>query len=226
MSKTIAIIDYGSGNLFSAAKAFEHVIEEENLPYQVKIENTAEGLNQADRIVLPGQGAFADCMGNLRQVPGMISALEKRVLQDRIPFFGICVGMQLLAEKGWEHGEHEGLGWIAGDVVPLEKTSSDLKIPQMGWNELILDQEEHFLLRSIKSADFLHKHFYFVHSFMFECKDNESLLAHTQYGQKVAAIIAKDNIFGTQFHPEKSQNAGLSLIKDFINWDPDKHQIK
>lgn len=220
MSKTIAIIDYGSGNLFSAAKAFEYVINSENLPYKVKIENSAQAVMDADKIVLPGQGAFKDCRDNLKSVPDMIPALEEKVLKQKTPFFGICVGMQLLADKGLEHGEHEGLGWIAGDVVPVQKTSTDLKIPHMGWNELILDQDDHFLLRSIKSADFLEKHFYFVHSFMFQCKGSKNLLAHVDYGQDITAIIAKENIFGTQFHPEKSQNAGLKLIKDFMRWNP------
>ena len=219
MSKTIAIIDYGSGNLFSAAKAFEYVISSENLSYQVKIENSADAVLKADKIVLPGQGAFQDCMNNLKSVPDMIGALEEKVLVQKTPFFGICVGMQLLADKGLEHGKYDGLGWIEGDVVPLIKTTSDLKIPHMGWNELILDQEDHMLLRSIKSADFLDRHFYFVHSFMFQCKNKENLLAHADYSQDVTAIIAKENIFGTQFHPEKSQNAGLKLIKDFMTWN-------
>ncbi len=220
MSKTIAIIDYGSGNLFSAVKAFEYVIASENLPYTVTIENSADAVLKADKIVLPGQGAFKDCMDNLTAVPDMIGALERKVLEDKTPFFGICVGMQLLADKGFEHGEHNGLGWISGDVVPLEKTSPSLKIPHMGWNNLILNQPTHFLLRNIESSNDLDKHFYFVHSFMFQCMDKQHLLAHTDYEQKVTAVIAKENILGTQFHPEKSQNAGLTLIKDFMKWTP------
>ncbi len=220
MSKTIAIIDYGSGNIRSAAKAFEHVIALENLSYEIVIENSASGVLKADKIVLPGQGAFADCIHNLNDVPDMISALQRKVLEDKTPFLGICVGMQLLADQGKEHGTHQGLGWIGGEVIPLQKTTNDMKIPHMGWNDLVLDQPEHFLLRSIKSASDLEKHFYFVHSFMFDCKDKGHLLAHTHYGQNVAAMIAKENIIGTQFHPEKSQNAGLNLIKDFMHWMP------
>ncbi len=220
MSKTIAIIDYGSGNLFSAAKAFEHVSNMEGLDYDVVIENTASGLMSADKIVLPGQGAFADCMKNLRAVPNLIDVLYRRVMEEKVPFFGICVGMQLLADRGLEHGDHRGLGWIPGEVVPLQKTAPDMKIPHMGWNDLILDQPDHILLRSIKSAAIHDKHFYFVHSFMFKCKEKGHLLAHAEYGQDVTAMIARDNLLGTQFHPEKSQNAGLQLIKSFMSWAP------
>lgn len=220
MTKTIAIIDYGSGNIFSAAKAFSHVSNMEGLGYQVKIVESAKDVATADKIILPGQGAFGDCIQNLRAVPDMIDVLEEKVLRCGTPFFGICVGMQLLADVGYEFGTHKGLGWIPGEVLPLKQTRPDLKIPHMGWNEIIPDQPDHVLLRSIKSSSDYEKNFYFVHSFMVHCKKNEHLLAHTDYGQEVTAIIGRDNIFGTQFHPEKSQNAGLYLIKEFIAWTP------
>jgi glutamine amidotransferase len=220
MSKTIAIIDYGSGNIRSASKAFSYISDTERLGYDIRIESSPAGIARADKIVLPGQGAFANCMSNLRSIDGMIETLEEKVLRYRTPFFGICVGMQLLADRGLEHGTHTGLGWISGDVIPLQQTHPGLKIPHMGWNEIIPADQDHYMLRSIKSADSLQKHFYFVHSFMFQLKDKQHLLAHAEYGQEIAAIIAKDNIFGTQFHPEKSQNAGLNLIRDFLKWTP------
>ncbi|MCB9963708.1 MAG: imidazole glycerol phosphate synthase subunit HisH [Rhodospirillales bacterium] len=220
MTKTIALIDYGSGNLRSASKAFEHVIAAEDLDYRVNLVTTAADLALADKIVLPGQGAFGDCMQTLQSVDGLIATLEEKVLHRKAPFFGICVGMQLLADQGHEHGIHKGLGWIPGEVVPLQKTSPDLKIPHMGWNDILPDQPDHFLLRTIKSASNLERNFYFVHSFMFQCKERENQLAHAEYGQNVTAAVVRDNIFGTQFHPEKSQVAGLNLIRDFLRWVP------
>ena len=220
MTKTIALIDYGSGNLRSAAKAFEHVIATEALPYQVIISGNPKDISNADRIILPGQGAFQDCMKNLQSVPGMIDALHEQVLEKTVPFLGICVGMQLLADKGLEHGEYDGLGWISGEVIPIQPSNPSLKIPHMGWNELYLNSKDHFLLRSIKSSDLSEKHFYFVHSFMFQCKEEQEELAHADYGGPVTAIIGKNNIAGVQFHPEKSQTAGLHLIRDFLLWAP------
>jgi glutamine amidotransferase len=223
MSQTIAIIDYGSGNLRSAAKAFEHVIVTENLPMRVIVTDVAADVAGADRIVLPGQGAFADCMNGLTNVPGMIGALEDAVLEQGRPFFGICVGMQLLATRGLEHGTHQGLGWIEGDVVKMTPSDASLKIPHMGWNTVTCTEagSSHPVLRSItESADAEGPHFYFVHSFMVESKNTDMMLATGDYGGPVNAIIGRDNIIGTQFHPEKSQEAGLALIRDFLKWKP------
>lgn len=223
MSQTIAIIDYGSGNLRSAAKAFEHVIATENLPMNVIVTGKAADVAAADRIVLPGQGAFADCMHGLENVPGMVPALEDAVLDRGRPFFGICVGMQLLATRGLEYGTHAGLDWIAGDVVKMAPKDPALKIPHMGWNTVRATESgaSHPVLRSItESRDTEGVHFYFVHSFMVESKNTDMMLATGDYGGPVNAIIGRDNIIGTQFHPEKSQEAGLNLIRDFLLWKP------
>lgn len=217
----IAIVDYGSGNLRSAAQAFEHVIAEEGLNLEVKVTGKAEDVAQASRIVLPGQGAFGDCMSGLSSVDGMLAALEESVLDKGTPFLGICVGMQLLASRGLEHGAHAGLGWIPGEVVPLTPMNDNLKIPHMGWNQLLSgvpgnQDNRHVVLRSTDSAS----HFYFVHSFVFQCEYNHHILAQADYGGPVTAIVGRDNIIGTQFHPEKSQKDGLKLLKDFLAWRP------
>ena len=223
MKNTIVIIDYGSGNLRSAQKSFQHVCAREGLDYDVKLSNNAEDVLQAERIVLPGQGAFGDCMSGLKAVPGMIEALEEAVLQKGKPFLGICVGMQLLATRGLEHGEHDGLGWIEGEVVPMKPVDSSLKIPHMGWNSLVFPEEKtepHFVLRSTESSSEGREDYYFVHSFMFESKDKNNILAMTDYGGPVPAVIGKDNYIGVQFHPEKSQEKGLQLITNFMRWRP------
>ncbi|MEZ5815273.1 MAG: imidazole glycerol phosphate synthase subunit HisH [Alphaproteobacteria bacterium] len=228
MSKeTIVIIDYGSGNIASAQKAFEHVIGNEAIHASVVVSSHAEDVLKADRLVLPGQGAFGDCMGNLQQAEGMIEALESRVLKDGKPFLGICVGMQLLATRGLEHGVHGGLNWVPGQVVPLAERIADkaLKIPHMGWNELVMpgsgeQDNRHFVLRSTESFEQRRDHYYFVHSFMFECEYNHHVLALADYGGLFAAAVGRDNIAGVQFHPEKSQDAGLRLLRDFMYWKP------
>ena len=216
MTGTIAIVDYGSGNLRSAAKAFERAVREGGLDLGVVVTDNPDIVAKAGRIVLPGVGAFADCMRGLAALPGMIQALEQAVLQEARPFLGICVGMQLLATVGREHGDHDGLGWIAGEVVPLQPSGPDMKIPHMGWNTLILDCEEHPLLQGLETGS----HTYFVHSYAFRAEANEHVLAHTEYGGDVAAVIGRDNIAGTQFHPEKSQQAGLRFIQNFLTWRP------
>ena len=233
MSKeTIIIIDYGSGNLRSAAKAFEYVIAKEGLDADVKISSQADDVAKADRIVLPGQGAFPDCMENLQNTDGMIEALESRVLKDGKPFLGICVGMQLLATRGLEHKVTARLDWISGQVVPFDIDES-LKIPQMGWNEVIMpnsgEQDNHHpILKTVSqtvqgSTENLEEsraHYYFVHSYMFECEYNHHVLGLSDYGGLYASVVGRDNIVGVQFHPEKSQDAGLALIHDFIAWKP------
>lgn len=218
---SVVIIDYGSGNLRSAEKAFEQVVCDQGLDYEIKVSSRPEDLKKATRIVLPGQGAFADCMNGLTSIKGMREALEDVVLKKGRPFLGICVGMQLMATRGLEHGIHAGLNWISGEVVPLQPGDENLKIPHMGWNELLIpspsaQDNRHFVLRSAKNSP----HFYFVHSFMFKCEYDHHVLGMTDYGGLVPAVVGRDNMVGVQFHPEKSQQAGLELISDFLHWTP------
>jgi glutamine amidotransferase len=222
MTETIAIIDYGSGNLRSAAKAFAHVLDRENIAGQVIITDKAEDVAKADRLVLPGQGAFGDCISGLKAVPGMVEALEEAVLKKAVPFFGICVGMQLMATSGHEFGMHEGLGWIPGEVRKMAPSDTNLKIPHMGWNEMMYNAScPHEMVQSvIKNSSAEPSHFYFVHSFVFDCNDNEHVAGQCDYGGLFTAMIARDNMIGTQFHVEKSQEAGLNLIKHFLQWRP------
>lgn len=219
MSKeTIIIIDYGAGNIRSAAKAFEHVVKAENLPYEVKISGLAQDVLDAAYLVLPGQGAFGDCVSALKNTAGMLEALEEAVLKKGTPFLGICVGMQLLATKGFEHGEHDGLGWIKGQVVPIKRTDPSLKIPHMGWNDVTLTGSglKNIVLRNTETHEKEGKNYYFVHSFMVELENKEECLAYTDHGQQITAVIGRDNILGVQFHPEKSQEAGLELISAYL----------
>jgi imidazole glycerol-phosphate synthase subunit HisH len=210
------IIDYGSGNLRSAAKAFERAAREGGSGAAISVTATPEDLATASHIVLPGVGAFADCMRGLTALPGMVEALNREVRERGKPFLGICVGMQLMAERGLEYGTHAGLGWIKGDVQKLSPSDAALKIPHMGWNELIVDQPRHPVLAGIATQD----HAYFVHSYELKARENSDVAAHTQYGGDVVAVVARDNIAGTQFHPEKSQAAGLKLIANFLGWRP------
>jgi len=203
----LAIIDYGSGNLRSVAKAFERVGDGR----EVAVVQDAGALEKASHIVLPGVGAFADCMAGLAALPGMLEALEEQVRGQGKWFLGICVGMQMLFERGHEHGVHNGLGWLKGEVVPLKPEGAALKIPHMGWNTLEL-AGAHPLLAGIHSGD----HAYFVHSYYAQAGDAADVLATTNYGQSVTAVVAHGNVMGTQFHPEKSQEAGLKLLKNFL----------
>lgn len=209
----VAVIDYGSGNLRSAAKAFEHA---GGADVSVIVTDKADDVRAADRIVLPGQGAFADCMKGLSNVPGMLDALQECVIEKARPFFGICVGMQLLASEGHEHGVHQGLGWVKGAVKPLAMNDAALKIPHMGWNHLRHDQPQHPLLKNIdKDAQV-----YFVHSYALYPAENQVNLLSCDYGGWFTAAVARNNIAGTQFHPEKSQKTGLQLIRNFLDWQP------
>jgi imidazole glycerol-phosphate synthase subunit HisH len=212
-----ALIDYGSGNLASAAKALAHAAKGTS-----EIVTTAdpEIVLTSERVVLPGVGAFADCMKGLSEVPGMVEALREKVLKEGAPFLGICVGMQLMATVGVEFGRHAGLGWIAGEVVKITPASSTeggpaLKIPHMGWNELKFEQD-HALLKGIEPG----AHAYFVHSYQFKPVLPEDLIATTDYGGPLTAIIGNENMVGTQFHPEKSQATGLKLLENFLTWRP------
>ena len=212
---TVAIVDYGSGNLRSAAKAFERAAREAGTHERVLVTSSPREVVEADRIVLPGVGAFADCRAGLYAVPGMVEALQREVIERAKPFLGICVGMQLMATRGVEYGVHAGLDWIAGDVVRIEPGQDHLKIPHMGWNEL-RDLKPHALLKGIGERD----HAYFVHSFQFEASWPETVLAVVDYGGPVTAVVGRDNLAGTQFHPEKSQATGLRLIANFLRWTP------
>ncbi len=211
----VAIVDYGSGNLRSAAKAFERAAHEAGTDDRVLVTSSPKEVSEADRIVLPGVGAFADCRTGLYGVPDMVDTLEREVIERGKPFLGICVGMQLMASRGVEYGVHAGLDWIAGDVVRIEPGQGHLKIPHMGWNEL-LDLEPHPLLQGLQARD----HAYFVHSFQLRTERPETLLAVTDYGGPITAVIGRDNMIGTQFHPEKSQATGLRLIANFLRWKP------
>lgn len=210
----IAIIDYGSGNLRSAAKAFERAGRDAGLVADVLVTSDPDAVRAAERIVLPGVGAFGDCRAGLDAIPGMVEALEEAVRREAKPFFGICVGMQLMAERGLEHGVHEGLGWLEGDVVKIEPSDPSLKIPHMGWNELEI-VNGHPLLEDMPAT-----HAYFVHSYAFAVSDPSVLVARVDYGGPVTAMVARDNMVGTQFHPEKSQALGLALIGNFLKWRP------
>jgi imidazole glycerol-phosphate synthase subunit HisH len=214
----VAIIDYGSGNLHSAAKAFERAAREGGSPLTVKVTAEPDEVRAAERIVLPGVGAFADCRQGLANIPGMIEALEESVRQGGRPFLGICVGLQLLAERGLEHGLTPGLGWIAGEVRAIEPSDALLKIPHMGWNTLDIART-HALFESIPTGA-AGLNAYFVHSYHFVPSARETLVATTDYGGLITAFVAKDNMAGSQFHPEKSQKLGLALIANFLKWKP------
>ncbi len=211
----VAIVDYGSGNLRSAAKAFERAAHENEVRAEVNVTSAPEAIAAADSIVLPGVGAFADCRRGLMAVPGLEAALHEAVMIRARPFLGICVGMQLLADAGREFETVEGLGWVAGDVAAIEPADPALKIPHMGWNE-IEPRSAHPLLAGLRAG----VHAYFVHSYHFRLADAADLAASTDYGGLLAAVIGRDNLAGTQFHPEKSQETGLRLIGNFLRWRP------
>ena len=215
---TVAIVDYGSGNLHSAAKAFERAARESAVTQPIVVTSSPEAVARADRIVLPGVGAYADCRRGLDAVDGMIEALNERVRKQGRPFLGICVGMQLLAERGLEHGVTKGLEWIAGEVDKITPADPNLKIPHMGWNTLNLIKP-HPLLDGIPTGP-QGLHAYFVHSYHLKAADQSDLVAQADYGGPVTAIVGRDTIVGTQFHPEKSQRLGLRLIANFLKWTP------
>jgi len=217
MTRTVAIIDYGSGNLHSAAKAFERAAATFDVPPAIRVTSDPEVVRAAERIVLPGVGAFADCKAGLEAVPGMRDVLEDSVIGNGVPFLGICVGMQLMAGEGREKTVTPGLGWIPGAVVRIEP-DGDLKVPHMGWNTLDLVRDHPVLEGIPTGTDGLHA--YFVHSYHLVPDSRETLIATTDYGMAVTAIVGRDNMIGTQFHPEKSQTLGLRLIGNFLRWSP------
>ncbi len=214
----VAIIDYGSGNLRSATKAFERAVREAGMGVEIELTDKPDRVASADRIVLPGVGAYADCRRGLDAVDGMHEALTQAVETSGRPFLGICVGMQLMSSRGLEKTTTKGFGWIKGDVVEMTPTDPDLKIPQIGWNTLDLHRS-HPLFHGIRTgSDGLHA--YFVHSYHLAVENPDELVATTGYGGAMTAFVARDNTAGAQFHPEKSQTLGLALITNFLRWKP------
>jgi glutamine amidotransferase len=215
---TVAIVDYGSGNLHSAAKAFERAARESGHVQPILVTREPDAIARADRVVLPGVGAFADCRRGLDAIPGMIDALNETVQRRGRPFFGICVGMQLLAERGREYEVTPGLGWIAGEVDKIAPDDANLKIPHMGWNTLAVRREHPLFTGLPLGPSGLHA--YFVHSYQLKPAHHADLIAQADYGGPLTAVVGRDNIVGTQFHPEKSQRLGLALIANFLKWAP------
>jgi glutamine amidotransferase len=215
---SVAIVDYGSGNLHSAAKAFERAARDAGPEQKIVVTGDPDAVRRADRVVLPGVGAFADCRRGLDAIPGMIDALEESVRRRGRPFFGICVGMQLMAERGREYEVTEGLGWIAGEVDKIAPSDAGLKIPHMGWNTLNA-LKPHPLFDGIALGP-QGLHAYFVHSYELKPTQRGDLVAQADYGGPVTAVIGHGNMVGTQFHPEKSQRLGLMLIANFLKWKP------
>jgi imidazole glycerol-phosphate synthase subunit HisH len=215
---SVAIVDYSSGNLHSAAKAFERAAHEAGHDQPIMVTQDPAEVARADRIVLPGVGAFPDCRRGLDAVSGMVEALEEAVRRRGRPFFGICVGMQLMAERGLEYEVTKGLGWIAGEVGRVAPKDPSLKIPHMGWNTLNVTRQ-HPLLGGLELGP-AGRHAYFVHSYQLKPGNRADLIAEADYGGSVTAIVGRDNMVGTQFHPEKSQKLGLALIANFLKWKP------
>lgn len=207
----VVLVDYDSGNLHSAEKAV--ALMGRDAGAEVVVSSDPEAVARADRIVLPGDGAFPACKAALDAVPGMVEALEEAVLRRAVPFLGICVGMQMLATTGHEYHETPGLGWIGGEVVRITPSDPALKVPQMGWNDLEISRP-HPVLDGVGSGD----HAYFVHGWHFRVAEPAHLLARVDYGGPVTAVVGRDNIVGTQFHPEKSQAVGLRIIRNFLEW--------
>ena len=206
--KKITIVDYGSGNVLSAQKSFIKIAKDNNIEVDVLISKKLNDVKNSTHIVLPGQGAFSTCMNGLKKTDGLIDELSEFALIKKKPFLGICVGMQMLAKISEENGDHEGLGWIDGQIKLLP--GDNLKLPHMGWNLVIPTNSKYNNLISTKND------YYFVHSYYFDCADKDNILAETKYGTNFASIVGKENIYGVQFHPEKSSSQGLNLLKEFI----------
>ena len=214
--QNVIIVDYGSGNLHSAQKAVERAARDTGVAATIAVSGEAEAVRRADRVILPGVGAFADCKAGLASVSGMIEALEEFAIQRGKPFLGICVGMQLMATRGLEFGETAGLGWIDGDVVAIKPDDPELKVPHMGWNTLTAHRPHELLVGIPLGRDGAHA--YFVHSFHLVARDHKALIATSDYGGPITAMVGRENIAGTQFHPEKSQVLGLRLLANFLTW--------
>ncbi len=206
--KKITIVDYGSGNVLSAQKSFVKIAKDINIEVDVLISKKLNDVKDSTHVVLPGQGAFSTCMNGLKKTDGLIDELSEFALIKKKPFLGICVGMQMLAKMSEENGDHEGLGWIDGQIKLLP--GDNLKLPHMGWNLVMPTNSKYNNLISTKND------YYFVHSYYFDCANKDNILAETKYGTNFASIVGKENIYGVQFHPEKSSSQGLSLLKEFI----------
>lgn len=209
----LAVIDYGSGNLKSVSQALQRAAQTSGLDEEILVTSNPSDLYSAERLVLPGVGAFADCMAGLEKIPGIKTALEDTVVKEGKPFLGICVGMQLMANTGFENGRQQGLSWIEGEVTALPRGA--WKVPHMGWNELTI-VKSHPVFENIPGQT----DFYFVHSYHFECNNSEDCLATTDYGVRICSVVGRDNILGVQFHPEKSQLQGLRFLINFLKWRP------
>lgn len=209
MKKKVTIVDYGLGNIVSAQQSFLKVIFDNRMDVEVYISDDPKKIKESSHIVLPGQGAFESCINGLKNKTGLIDALEESVMNDKKPFLGICVGMQLMANFGYENGKHKGLGWIKGSIKKIK--AENLKLPHMGWNNIKLVNNSYKMNFSTENKDF-----YFVHSYFFDCFEEKNIVAVTNYGLNFPSIVAKENIYGVQFHPEKSSNQGLELIKSFL----------
>ena len=212
----IVIIDYGSGNLRSVAKSFERAARAIDCDSKVLVTSDADAVADADRIILPGVGAFADCLDGLKSVTGMEEALQESVIDKGRPFLGICVGMQLMATLGREHMDTMGLNWLSAEVVPIKSKDIHIKVPHMGWNNLVISKPAHPILSNLPPD----AHGYFVHSYAMRCHAPEDVIAEVDYSGRITAAVGRDNMVGTQFHPEKSQATGLKLIQNFIMWSP------
>jgi len=210
----IAVIDYGSGNLKSAAKALEAAANNINANTKIVVTSDPTIIQKSDKIVLPGQGSFRDCYLGIKKIPGLNETLNEYVLEKKKPIFGICVGMQLFAKTGYESQETKGFGWIDAEVRKINNINKKLKLPHMGWNEIELKKNDCFLFSNIKNKF----HMYFIHSYEFMTKQKDYVVATTNYGNSIIVSIEKENIVGTQFHPEKSQKNGLIILENFLNW--------
>jgi imidazole glycerol-phosphate synthase subunit HisH len=210
---SISIIDYGSGNLRSAAKALEAAASNINLSSKIVVTSDPKTIQQSDKIILPGQGSFSDCYLGIKKIPGLSETLNEFVLDKKKPILGICVGMQLFAKIGYESRETKGFGWIDGEVRKINNINKKIKLPHMGWNEIEF-KKDFFLFSNIRNKS----HFYFIHSYEFMTKEKDCVVATTSYGNSIIASIAKENIVGTQFHPEKSQKDGIIILENFLKW--------
>ena len=210
---SITVIDYGSGNLKSAAKALENAANNININSKIVVTSDPKTIKQSDKIVLPGQGSFRDCYLSIKKIPGLNEALNEFVLEKKKPILGICVGMQLFAKIGYESQETKGFGWIDAEVRKINNMNKKLKLPHMGWNEIEL-KKDCFLFSNIKNKS----HVYFIHSYEFMTKEKDCVIATTNYGNSIIVSVKKENIVGTQFHPEKSQKNGLIILENFLKW--------
>ena len=211
---SVAIINYECGNIHSASKALEFAISESNLKGKVVVTNNPDTIKKSDRLVLPGVGAFSKCYQKLNAIKGLKESIQEKVFEKGTPILGICVGLQLMADQGHENETIEGLGWIPGEVISLNPRDKNLKSPHMGWNEIKFKKNDNYF------SELERKNFYFVHSYYFEAKEDNNILAETDYGVSFPSVLCKDNILGTQFHPEKSQKEGVDFLKKFLMWKP------